>query len=557
MIDQRILIIAPTDAVWAYLIAPATMQKWNRCARQMFILSTHAVGVGARRRCIDDDNRTTVEEITAWVENIGYEYKIIDGPYRRLKGRLRLQAVPEGTIVNWTVDYQLKGLLSNARNFLIFRRHYTRLLADSLRDLRRLVESSGARIDPEKQARFAMQADPGVVARAARAATMAEVAISTEDGSKVPVRAERIVLPPDERPKEVALASELEIVIDESHDPAEFDVLSDANIASAAKTNPLILHAFTPPKPEPIATPNIAAPTVSAEVRIPEPVAQVDDTPSTGIRIIEPPIAQEDTRPRKVVQTAGHLSEVADVPATNAPLPEEPNLLEDTPEAYKAMTVPISLVAPPPAPKPIQPVTQTIEIVTPDTPIPTPADAVASDVGPSIIPPSSSVPPDTLPERVPTPPAINLDQLRARAQAAGLDIHTALNFDPEAGELLPSTSDEPLPDPTDRQDTGEISIWDIFGVKSPTQQGLAALDEVVAQVRSTADMSAVQAPTLPAEPPITEEDTARRTQTVRVLTSSLYRKTTLSRRATIPVRQARMRTRSKVTPNARITKPFK
>ncbi|MFN8420861.1 MAG: SRPBCC family protein [Anaerolineae bacterium] len=477
MIDQRILITAPADAVWLHLTAPASMPKWNRCARQMSIISTHAVGVGARRRCVDDDNRTTVEEITAWLENIGYEYKMIDGPFRKLKGRLRLQAVADGTIVNWIVEYELKGILAGARNALSFRRHYTNMMAESLRDLRKLVEKSGIQFDPEKQARFGMQADPGVEARAARAASMAEVAISTESGGKVPVRAERIVLPPDERPKTetptpaASVAAMQAVEIDNGNlDDVWSDIPPEAAVvglsaekilATALKSNPQILHAFTPPKPDPIA----AAPILPTPT-IPEPDAHSADTPSSGMRpvtIVEPPLDQEDTRPRKAVQSADNLPAVVlpETPLTETPLPEEPDLAEDTPESYKAMTVPISLVAPPVTPAPPKapmPVTQTIEVIPPEgsTPTPSPTGSAAATPIPATEPPTS------LPERVPTPPAINLDQLRARAQALAADSNsnTAPGFDPEAanGGLLPPQ--------TDQQDTGQISIWEIFGVES-------------------------------------------------------------------------------------------
>ncbi|HLA43312.1 MAG TPA: hypothetical protein VJZ27_07760, partial [Aggregatilineales bacterium] len=37
----------------------------------------------------------------------------------------------------------------------------------------------------------------------------------------------------------------------------------------------------------------------------------------------------------------------------------------------------------------------------------------------------------------------------------------------------------PLPPPTGTRDTGEISIWEAFGVKPPSQQDSEALDEIV------------------------------------------------------------------------------
>jgi hypothetical protein len=105
LIDERILIAAPSDVVWVYLSDPTLLIKWHRGCSTLSILSTSATGIGARRRCTDERGSTTIEEITAWLQNIGYEYKAIEGPHRNLRGRFRLQAVPEGTMVNWIVEY--------------------------------------------------------------------------------------------------------------------------------------------------------------------------------------------------------------------------------------------------------------------------------------------------------------------------------------------------------------------------------------------------------------------------------------------------------------------
>jgi uncharacterized membrane protein len=503
LIDQRILIVAPADAVWSHLTATTTLPKWNRLTKQLSVLSTHDTGVGARRRCTDDRGRTTVEQITAWVENIGCEYIMVDGPYRSLKGRVRLQAVADGTIVNWTVDYQLKGPLAGMRNVLLFRRGYQRMMADSLRELRKVVEKSGVKLDPEKQARFAMQADPGIEARAAR---------NTPDGKLTP-RAERVVLPPGQRPNlSISIADDESVGEPIPMQPSAVTVpnaainlpvavgAEAAALTSAPLPNspPAILHAFTAPPLD-----GVSAET-PALMPMPQPafVSKLEAEVAPAMVIPEPPITQEDTRPRKAVKDAEPLPPPdlviggAESPvSTFAGIIEPPIDAEDTPPsgtgrqralqaqtaaerteanaevaAHFAPTVPISLVAPPAPPATV---TQTMEVVAPEAP---PASA-KTYTPPRItaqapLSPPMAMPPESLPERVPTPPMIRLEALR--------------------------------PPPTSGLDTGEVSIWDVFGLESPTQRGIAVLNEVVAQARATAEMDAVTPPSsvvIPEPPP--------------------------------------------------------
>ncbi len=168
VIDQRILIAAPVELIWLYLTEPAHVSRWHRGAKQLMVLTTRPGGVGARWRCVDARGRSIVEEMTAWIEPVGYEYRVIDGPYRELIGRLRVQPVPDGTQVQWTVDYRLRGALGGLRDQFGHRRTLRNQLAESLRGLRRLIEASGIRFDPNKHAKVAMQADPGILARMAR-----------------------------------------------------------------------------------------------------------------------------------------------------------------------------------------------------------------------------------------------------------------------------------------------------------------------------------------------------------------------------------------------------
>jgi hypothetical protein len=390
LIDQRILIAAPAEAVWTFLISPPLLVKWHKGCKQVSILSTRTTGPGTRRRVTDPRGKTVVEEITHWLENLGYEYQMIDGPYRAYRGRIRLQAIPEGTVVNWTIEFQLRGMLPVLRILLGARRRMENMMADSLRQLRRLVEHTGARIDPEKQARFAMRAAPSVEDRAAA----------------------RAVAVPSEAPAE----------------------------------QPLDAEAPTPPAGTP--EPSFVAGLESA----PPPIASFDSEDAS----------LADTKPRAPKGLREAIArQMAELPATE---PQDEPSAPAAPAAEwdsAARTVPVSLVAPAP-PDSGEQETQTMEIVPPSVP-------------------------DTLPESVPTPRSILLPKMAERLEAPkGDEDSAARRLDEPA---IPTT-----PPPTTPHDTGEISIWDVFGMMPPSERTRTELEKLITSLQSPVETHA-KAPT--------------------------------------------------------------
>ncbi len=419
LIDQRILIVAPVDTVWTYVSDPVTMTKWNKNCKQISVLTTKSTGVGTRRRCIDANGRAEVLETTAYFENIGYEYRVVDGPYREFRGRFRLQAVPEGTIVNWTVEYRLRGLLAGLRNFLIFRRHFEDMMAESLRSLRRLVEASGVRLEPDSHARYAMQDGPGVEARAAR---------SPEATRPAAHKAKPGAL------KGVAVGED-----DVPELPASSDI-----------AGPTVVRVPPRPPETPSATPSVA-PSVRAE-----PDRPVGEAPAASTREAD----LEDTKPRAPKglreALAAEQARAASQPAPSAEdLESEQTSLD---KALSAPTVPISMVAPPPEP-PQE--TQTIGF----TPPPPPWPGV----------PDTSAVPDTLPERVPT-------SLPSRAEPPVHESKPAEPPGPVEEPSLPKEQEAPKPAPTDKLDTGEVSIWEVFGLERPSERVQAELEGLIASI---------------------------------------------------------------------------
>lgn len=376
LIDQRILIAAPAEAVWTFLISPPLLVKWHKGCKQVSILSTRTTGPGTRRRVTDPRGKTVVEEITHWLENLGYEYQMIDGPYRAYRGRIRLQAIPEGTVVNWTIEFQLRGMLPALRILLGARRRMENMMADSLRQLRRLVEHTGARIDPEKQARFAMRAAPSVEDRAAARA----VAVPSEAPAGTP---------------EPSFVAGLE-----SAPPAAPFTAEDASLADTKPRAPKGLQ---------------------------EAIAR---------QMAELPAAEPQDEP----------------PAPAAPAAEWDSA---------ARTVPVSLVAPTP-PDSGEQETQTMEMVPPSVP-------------------------DTLPESVPTPRSILLPKMAVRLEAPKESEDSAARGQDDSA--IPIT-----PPPTTPHDTGEISIWDVFGMMPPSERTRTELEKLITSLQSPVEANA-EAPT--------------------------------------------------------------
>lgn len=412
LIDQRILIAAPAEAIWTFLVSPPLMVKWHKGCKQVSILSTRVSGVGSRRRITDNRGETTVEEITHWLDNLGYEYSMIDGPYRTYRGRFRLQPIPEGTIVNWVVEYQLRGPLAGVRGVLGARRRVEGLMADSLRQLRKAVEKSGVRIDPHKQARFAMRAAPSVEDRA-----MARVV---------------------EAPGEMGTGPAAETLTAAEEDSGQ--------VVPAGPTAPL-QDGAPPPISVVRSAPEAAAPPVESSFvgdrASPGPDAAdlPDDHPSLADTKPRPPAG---LREAIAAQLDAPLVEPKPAPDSDAPQPEagassgHPPIQLWQPDA---LTVPVSLVAPPVPPRDEMP-TQTMDFA----------------------PPSA---PSTLPESVPTPRSILLPK--------------SLQLPPKADDGDPS-----LPPPTHTGDTGEISIWDAFGVVPPTERAKHDLEAIIASLRTPA-----------------------------------------------------------------------
>lgn len=115
-IDHRILIPTGPEVIWQTISDLTQNPRWQVDCREVSFLTSLQQGQGTRWRYANERGREFVAEITAWYNTLGYEYHIVDGaPFKHNQGRLRLQEIAEGTIVQWTFNYELRGMLSGIR----------------------------------------------------------------------------------------------------------------------------------------------------------------------------------------------------------------------------------------------------------------------------------------------------------------------------------------------------------------------------------------------------------------------------------------------------------
>ena len=167
IIDQRILIPTPPDVVWGYVSELVNNPDWQANCRSNSFLTSARTGKDVRWRSAAKNGREYVVQITAWYDRIGYEYKIVDGaPYKENLGRIRLQEVPEGTIVQWTFRYEMRGVLRGIRNTVSTRRNVENAIVNSLWALwRRVTEVKPLAQSTNYTSKSLMREAPDVQAR--------------------------------------------------------------------------------------------------------------------------------------------------------------------------------------------------------------------------------------------------------------------------------------------------------------------------------------------------------------------------------------------------------
>jgi hypothetical protein len=135
-IDHAIAIPTRPANVWEQIRDITKNPIWQVNCKQVQFLTSNRNGRGTRWRSTNSRGKEQVIEITAWYEGLGYEYRIVDGAsFSSNRGRIRLQDSLEGTIVQWTFSYELKGFMSGLRNALTIKGSVDGEIVDGLRNL--------------------------------------------------------------------------------------------------------------------------------------------------------------------------------------------------------------------------------------------------------------------------------------------------------------------------------------------------------------------------------------------------------------------------------------
>lgn len=158
VIDQVILVPMSPEKIWRFLSDIRLNPQWQVDCSELSLLNTIEGAPGMRWR-YSHGGRTYIVEVSAWYNRLGYEYIIVDGaPFNNPKGRIRLQEIPEGTLVQWTFQYETSGMLGGLRNVGI-KRALSKEIEESLRNLYQYIMDHAESSD-EHQAKSLMQDAP-------------------------------------------------------------------------------------------------------------------------------------------------------------------------------------------------------------------------------------------------------------------------------------------------------------------------------------------------------------------------------------------------------------
>lgn len=167
VIDHAILIPASPTFIWQFLGDLSQNHKWQDDYTTLSFLTSQREGRGTRLRYTTSKGNDVVIEITAWYDTLGYEYIIVDGSsVAENKGRIRLQEIAEGTLVQWTFNYELNGMFSGLRNSMGIKRSLTNNVQNSLRNLYKLIQTETGGISTH-EAKALLQEAPDVAERSA------------------------------------------------------------------------------------------------------------------------------------------------------------------------------------------------------------------------------------------------------------------------------------------------------------------------------------------------------------------------------------------------------
>lgn len=390
-IDQRILIPAPPDTVWTTISDIRQNSEWMADCEHVAFISQSRQGPGTRWRSTIRKGHDAVVQVTAWYNGLGYEYTYIDGmPFKQNVGRIRLQELPEGTMVQWTFSFETKGVLSGGK------RGVERTIEESLKGLYKLLKESAPRRPLE--AKSLMRDDPGVEARAtykprhpsaenkpesteqpaseSRMGILHEPPIEEGDNRWIPAASAPLINEPpivedDTRPRVAVVPLEQPVSRAEPHPPRvpfeEPEFLSELDQM---------------PKPEDVRF----MPPAAAPVRIEEPLIAPDDTKPRFAEVSTDPAPVEPVMPAVEADAPEIQEEAITVDPEPTPVSRSKVISGELPVVVQVESAPPAPVEaepepeviPEPEPMPVRAFTPIPAEVIRDTTLPEVSDDTAS-----------------------------------------------------------------------------------------------------------------------------------------------------------------------------------
>lgn len=491
VIDHAIQVPASTSFIWSQISQLDANPRWQVDCTHVSFLTSLRSGLGTRWRSQTKSAKDWVIEITAWYEGLGYEYQVVDGaPFGKNRGRLRLQEIAEGTIVQWTFSYELTGLLAGIRNTISIKRQLDSAIVESLRNLYRIAKEQNNKIDPQSVKSLMRDALDYEQRRSYAPRHPSAISADKDAEKAMPLmpnpaplvpEASSLVVPPPPIPIAPLSANLLQ-------EPPPSDDDTKPNRAIRPETPAPTLEApefAKPPTPQPntpvvmpqadlptlnpsrppaIFTP--ATPTSTAE---PSFLSQVPNNPPATASKPLPSITPEPL-PAVVVPPAPPMPSappiIEPLPLSQALVAQEPSI--STPaEMPMVEPMPTTLKPEPeltPTPIPATPVTPVAELPT--------ASVMSTDEVPSI-PSSEPAPPmraEELPKAVISKPEA---PIKPYEPPMILGKTTTGEMKRSTGEIpvstTPSTKLNPAEPISSALETREISVFDLFGVPRPSR----------------------------------------------------------------------------------------
>ncbi|QPC81100.1 SRPBCC family protein [Phototrophicus methaneseepsis] len=413
-IDHAILIPAYAKTIWRHLSNPEENAAWQTNCERIAYLNSIRDARGIRYRAFGKNGQESVVEITAWYPGLGYEYVIIDGFNHTNRGRIRLQEVAEGTVVQWTFNYETSGLMGSLSNSLVIKRNLNNEIIKNLQSLYQYIGQVAERVDTN-QIKAVMREAPDVENRA------------------------------NYQPRYPSALEADEADASRSFEFASGDRFAVENTLTSSSTQerPAV-------KPEPEREPFID----ETPFQRPDYTDRPATEPSrTGLIIPEPPLSEVDTKPNPTVNEADEEPATISMDATQSQTQQDIHTESPATEDSAASR----FVIPRP---PFEPSTEE-----PQDPEPELTDA--AETTPPVITEQAEVPPVLAPspsyeEEPAVEPVKETEPLSAPKSAPTRDEKAATD-----------EKEQPQPAPTidadNIFDTSQISVFEIFGLQKPSE----------------------------------------------------------------------------------------